>query len=516
MQRLSKSKRWLIATAAMCLGAVLAAGPPGNSGGSIAYAGQDHRTQAPCATSTAGSSAPVTATTVGVIEQGYYCIIEHYVTGRTMDHRTLLASAFAGLARELDRRGRDTAGATPPALTGDRDRDWAAFSAVYQRVTAHLSSDAALRQAIAAATMTSMVDGLHDNHAAWVYPIVPAGYQPGDLYGLGFATSPSAQFAITAPQQALPPLFITRILGGPAAEQRLRPGDIIVDVNGAAPFVDGIPSTGVMRLLSQQPPRADTVRLRLQRPATGRTWTVTMTPKPFQPTPAATAIVTPTLRQGGIAGIRLASFAPGAAEQVLRAIANLRKQHTLRGVVLDLRGNGGGSPTEVARLLGAFAHGKTWSYNCDAANTCTANRTDDTIPLLHLPLAVLVDRDCASACDAFSGAVKDLRLGRLVGTRTAGLVSGPNTGYLLADNSMLLMPSLHQIGAHGETIDGIGVAPDVYLPLTARDLSNGRDPAAAKAAALLGRERQLAARRHGVGDGAGVSGEPSRHPVPGP
>ncbi|MEH1126992.1 hypothetical protein [Micromonospora sp. CPCC 206061] len=47
MQRLSKSKRWLIATVAMCLGAVLAAGPPGSTGGSTAYAGQDHRRQAP-------------------------------------------------------------------------------------------------------------------------------------------------------------------------------------------------------------------------------------------------------------------------------------------------------------------------------------------------------------------------------------------------------------------------------------------------------------------------------------
>jgi C-terminal processing protease CtpA/Prc len=38
---------------------------------------------------------------------------------------------------------------------------------------------------------------------------------------------------------------------------------------------------------------------------------------------------------------------------------------------------------------------------------------------------VLTDRNCASACDAFSGAVKDLRLGTLVGTRTSGIVSAP-------------------------------------------------------------------------------------------
>ena len=49
---------------------------------------------------------------------------------------------------------------------------------------------------------------------------------------------------------------------------------------------------------------------------------------------------------------------------------------------------------------------------------CPANYTGTGVPLLHLPLVVLTDRTCVSACDAFSGAVKDLRLGTLVGTRT--------------------------------------------------------------------------------------------------
>ena len=37
----------------------------------------------------------------------------------------------------------------------------------------------------------------------------------------------------------------------------------------------------------------------------------------------------------------------------------------LRGVILDLRGNGG-SPAEVSQLLGAFTHGKAYAYDCDA------------------------------------------------------------------------------------------------------------------------------------------------------
>jgi carboxyl-terminal processing protease len=99
---------------------------------------------------------------------------------------------------------------------------------------------------------------------------------------------------------------------------------------------------------------------------------------------------------------------------------------------------------------------------------------------------VLTDRNCASACDAFSGAVKDLRLGTLVGTRTAGIVAAPAAPYLLDDASLIILPAKHELSADHELINGIGVAPDYYVPLTAQDLSTGHDPDIAKALTLLG------------------------------
>jgi carboxyl-terminal processing protease len=94
-------------------------------------------------------------------------------------------------------------------------------------------------------------------------------------------------------------------------------------------------------------------------------------------------------------------------------------------------------------------------------------------------------RNCASACDAFSGAVRDLGAGKIVGTRTAGFVSGPASGYLLNDGSQLILAARHELSAAGEIINGIGVAPDHHIPLTADDLSAGRDPGLDKARALL-------------------------------
>jgi carboxyl-terminal processing protease len=421
-------------------------------------------------------------TTVTTIEQAYYCVFAHYYAGPVLDDRMLLAAAFAGFTQELNRLGMDRPDATMPALTGHREQDWAAFAAAYQKVTGQLPASPAQWQELATATLTGMIASLHDNHARWEYPAPPPGYAPGDL---GIMTSPAPSLADVAPQEALPPLFVTAVEpGSPAGSHGIRPGDVIVSVDGAPPFADGIISVGVMKLLFGPYPQAGRVSVRLHRPATGRTWTVTLTPafNRAPPSPGAS----PKLLNRDIAYVQLSGFFPGAADVVLGLISNLANGVKLRGLILDLRGNGGGTVADPARLLGAFIHGKAWIYDCDVHGNCTASYTESSVPLLHLPLVVLTDRNCVSACDAFSGAVKDLRLGTLVGTRTAGIVSAPAAGYLLDDGSVLGLPAKRELSAHHELINGIGVAPDYFLPLTAQDLSTGHDPDITKALTLLG------------------------------
>ena len=438
----------------------------------------------PCSANPPPTAPPSSPTTVTTIGQAYFCVFAHYYAGPVLDDRVLLIAAFAGFTQELDQLGMDQPDATMPALTGNRDRDWDAFAAVYQKVIGQLPASPAQRQELAAAAVTRMIASLNDNHARWEYQPTPPGYIPGDIYGLGITTSPGYALAVTAPLEALPPLFVFAVdPGSPAASGGVRPGDVIVSVNAAPPFADGVVSEGAMNLLFAAYPQAGPVSVRLQRPATGRTWTVTLTPALYLPgTPAVSA----KLLDQHIAYLQLPAFFTGAAYQVLQAIANLAKSAQLRGLILDLRGNGGGYSAEVSQLLGAFIHGAAWSYDCDVHGSCAASYTDSSTPLLHLPLVVLTDRNCISACDAFSGAVKDLRLGTLVGTRTAGIVSGPATGYLLDDGSLLALPAMHDLGALHELINGIGVAPDYYVPLTAQDLSTGHDPDIAKALTLLG------------------------------
>ncbi|GES14826.1 hypothetical protein Amac_084230 [Acrocarpospora macrocephala] len=444
------------------------------------------RTQASTAGATAcappqGPWEPETATTIDVIEQAYFCILGNYYSGATLDARSLLTAGFVALTQEINRNGRDVPEATMPALTGDRKADWTAFETAYRKITDQVPD---LRDKLAVVTLEAIVAALGDNHARWTHDVKrPPDYYDGDGYGLGFQANVNGPQVDGNPGVALAPLFVTTVLGGAAKATGLRPGDIIESINGTPPFFDG-EATPAIAALYPDYPEARPVELRLLRQATGRRWTVTLKPGPYERDLAALQVVRSKLLDD-VAYVRLTGFAPDSANRVLKAISRLRIGRTLAGVVLDLRGNGGGSPVEATRLLSAFVHGKITAYQCAAGGRCSTARTDDTVELLELPLVVLTDRSCASACEHVSAAVKDLRIGRLVGTRTAGVISGPAQSYLLGNNTLLGFPARHHLGPNREVIDQVGVPPDHYVPLTPQDAATGRDPALAKALTLL-------------------------------
>ncbi|MFI9550842.1 S41 family peptidase [Nonomuraea endophytica] len=426
-----------------------------------------------------------TPTTIDVVEQAYLCILSQYYSGPTLDARTLLNAGFLAFTQELNRSGHDLAEATMPALSGDRAADWAAFEKLYRRLTDLLPQDTKLHERLADTTLQAVVDSLDDNHARWAHGMrrAPSAYDD-EQYGLGFRPSLGPQVGGN-PGAALPPLFVTSVLGGAAESAGLRPGDIIESVNGSAPFVGKDVTPAAITALYPRYPQASPVRLRVLRQDTGRRREVTLKPGLFQPDPAAMQTVTTARLGDGIAHVRLRGFGPDAADRVLKAISRLKTGGELTGLVMDLRGNGGGSPVEVNRLLGAFAHGKVTAYQCAPDGVCDTMRTDDGVALLGLPFVVLTDRGCASACEHFSAAVKDLGLGKLVGTRSAGAVSGPAQPYLLRNNTMLSFPSKHHLAPNREVIDRVGVAPDLYVPATPEDVAAGRDAALAKALTLL-------------------------------
>jgi carboxyl-terminal processing protease len=416
---------------------------------------------------------PTTVTTIG---QAYFCILENYYGGPILDNRALLVPAFAALTRELQRRGLDQPQATLPALSGkknDADRDWIAFSRVYEQIVANLPQDPAVQQAVAEATMRAMLKSLNDNHTEW-------------LRGFSFNLTGMGLSAFHGPGQldpvALAPLYVTQVgPGSPAEAAGIRPGDEIVAVNDLLPYVNGVVSEGALKWITAATVGTP-ITLTLHRPATDATFTATVMPGSSPPPPSE---IVSRLVAGNIAYAKLPAFFPGSVDRVLQAIADLRKNTALRGFILDLRGNTGGTGEERAKMLGALVHDTVTHYWCDVKDHCFDIRTDDSVPLLNLPVVALIDRSCNSACDSFASGFKDLHLGALVGTRSGGTVAGAGNVYTLNDGSAVMLPKYHEISTNKEIVNTIGVAADYYAPLTAADLSFGRDPGLAKAIELL-------------------------------
>jgi len=424
----------------------------------------------------------ITPTTITAIGQAYYCIFDNYFGGPILDDRSLLLPAFAGLTQELQRRGLDQSKAIPPALIGKRSADWAAFSRVYRAINADLPQDPVVRQAVAEATMRAMVNALNDDHTHW---------DSGRRSDQGRATLGLTLSGFRGPAQELfdpaatAPFFITGVAPhSPAQSAGVRAGDEIITINGVPPYVNAVLNAGALSWITS-PTEGTQVTLTLHRPATNATLTVALTAQNVAPPIISLGA---TLVDGNIAYGKLEGFAVEQTEQLLNDITELNQTSHLRGVILDLRGNGGGDAAASGMLVGALAHDRVTDYWCNNTPTrdhCTPNRSDDSVPLLNLPVVVLVDRVCASACDAFSSTVKDLHLGTLVGTCTSGVVSGPAAPYSLEDGSSISLSAFYEIGANRERIDAIGVATDYYAPLTAADLSASRDPGLTKAVELL-------------------------------
>lgn len=436
-------------------------------------------------------------TSVGTVEQTYSCIFANYYGGSRLDDRPLLQYAFQAVVRELRKRGLDQPDAVLPALTGDRDEDWSRFAGRLQEVldalpvsgpAAGADGGRALRSALALAAIQGMLSALHDNHAGYLSPGTTGSPTPdAHPWGLGISVNMTTPPAETAPAFT-GPLFLTAVgANTPAAAAGLKPGDVIESVDGVPVLTGGKLNPGVVDLLHPAYPQRTPVTLTVHRPAADRTRHVRVVPGalPAQPQPRVEA----RLIDGGIAAIRFDAFYPGVAQDVLKAVADLQATTPTRitGIVFEVRGNHGGVAQEGNVLLGAFVHGATVVSFCDADGACVPQRVDDGTALLHLPMVTLTDDGCASACEVFATGVKDLHLGALVGTRTAGVNAGPALLYALDDGSLIRLPSQHVVGANGEIIDGVGVPPDHYAPLTAADLSAGRDPALAEAVSLLAR-----------------------------
>jgi carboxyl-terminal processing protease len=126
--------------------------------------------------------------------------------------------------------------------------------------------------------------------------------------------------------------------------------------------------------------------------------------------------------EGDIAYIILQSFSENAGKNVAAALESLEKEHDVKGIVLDLRGNTGGLLTEAVNVANVFLEKNETVVQIKGRKKSaqqifrTLNNPVDT----EAPLAVLIDRSSASASEIVAGALQDLDRGVVVGQRSYG------------------------------------------------------------------------------------------------
>lgn len=209
--------------------------------------------------------------------------------------------------------------------------------------------------------------------------------------------------------------------GMPAAEAGLKKGDMVLSIDGES--MVGKTTAYVSDHLRGEP--GTTMVLKIQRPSTGKKMTVKVQRKAIQ----MPYLPYYGMQKGDIGYINYNQYLENSAKDVRRAFIDLKKQG-MKGLVLDLRNNGGGSVQEALQILNMFIpkgrHLLSMKGKVKNANS-SYNTTVEPLDTV-MPIVVLVNEATASASEITSGTLQDYDRAVIMGTRTygKGLVQIPN------------------------------------------------------------------------------------------
>ncbi len=239
----------------------------------------------------------------------------------------------------------------------------------------------------------------------------------------------------------------------PSQDAGLKAGDIILTIDGKD--IKGMMPTKVTEMLRGE--AGTTFELRFHRPGEKEPRTAHITRRTIQ----LPAIPYYGIIDDGIGYINLSSFTSGCARELRSALLQLVSKGA-KGLILDLRDNGGGAINEAVDITNLFlpkgvkvvyTKGKQAAMNHEYSTT-----TDPIAP--DMPLVVLVNGASASSSEIVSGALQDMDRAVIMGTQTygKGLVQSirdvPYRGELKITTGRYYIPSGRCIQAHQYNHDG--------------------------------------------------------------
>ncbi len=309
--------------------------------------------------------------------------------------------------------------------------------------------------------MEDFIRELNDQHSRFVRPDrfasefdLPSDQEGRPGTGIQIWPGPSREDEV---------LYAWYVCGvGPAASAGLVRGDVILAVNGQqvvageqgidrslayqAVFGDG--ESDAVTLTVQQGPQAEPkdVVLHLGGAADCDGWRsglISLEPR--------------------IGYVRVPDFGGDSDTNLLRAIQELEQEAPLDGLIVDVRHNPGGNSDRDIAIFTEGIFGKVGPLRKDATQTIYRIRgpvkwNEET------PVAVLIDGSSHSAAEYFATAMQQSGRAVLVGMPTAGNTEGI-TGFSLPDGSLVRLAVMTLQLPDGSTLEGVGVQPDLRVPL---------------------------------------------------
>ncbi|MBN1219517.1 MAG: S41 family peptidase [Anaerolineae bacterium] len=316
-----------------------------------------------------------------------------------------------------------------------------------------------------------MVASFGDPHTGFIDPVRAAVFSEdisGSFEGIG-ATIRLDEFGRL--------IIVDPMPGSPALKAGLRPGDIILEVDGQS--IENLSLyEGVLLIRG---PAGSTVVLTVFREGEIEPFDVPLVRAEIEIEVVESELLDPP---GRIGYIRLAQFSGGASEKVAGALEDLLGRGAT-AIIFDLRSNPGGLLAEAVDVSALFVkEGVVVIEKLKGGEERRFEAAGRRHATLEVPLVVLTNAGSASASEIVAGAIQDYGRGTVIGTQTfgKGSVQWPHT---LQDGSELRVTVAEWLTPSGRQIHGEGIAPDIEVEMTFEDVEQELDPQLAKAVEFL-------------------------------
>ncbi len=316
-------------------------------------------------------------------------------------------------------------------------------------------------------SLSGIVEGL-DRFSNYITPAQAAEFDQslqGRFEGVGMAVDEDPRG-----------LRITDVFeGSPASRAGIAPGEFVTAVDGRP--LAGVPSeVATSRIKGKAGTR---VRLELVDPEDGEPRTLRVERAEVQVPVVEGRTVERDGRRFGI--VELTTFSEGA-HGLLRGQIDRQLEGGADGIVLDLRGNGGGLLSEAVLVSSIFIEDGLVTFTEGRSRPKREFEAEGDAIDEDVPVVVLVDRGSASASEIVTGALRDRERATVVGTRTFGkgvfqeVKQLPNGGVLDITVGQYFLPSGENIGMKGvrpmvRATDDPDTTRDEALPVALRTLA---------------------------------------------